>query len=219
MSGLFLHMPKCAGSSILNLLESSFPNRVERSYNSYFRMPLLERTKIIAEVLENPVAVASGTIVYGHFLPIKHLGKMLDQSLKLTTILRDPLERMRSHYIYWNAGIFEHYLWQKMKTLNWSFNEFAFCPEMQNFYSQYSVHVPIERYNYIGLYENLDVSVRQCFTTLNLHLPIDAVLPHTNASLKHAHDGIVDIDSDKFKQWHCEDYAFYAAAKRMFHTI
>jgi hypothetical protein len=218
MSALFVHIPKCAGTSVRSILEANFPNRLELSYESYFRVPMPERTKIIAEVLENPVAIANQNIVYGHFLPIKHLGKNLDRSVKLTTILRDPLERMRSHYVFWNAGVFEHYLWDKMKAQNWSFSDFAFSPEMRNFYSQYSIHVPVERYDYIGLYENLEVSVRGCFAALGLGLPNNSVVPHTNASQEQPVDLISRIDRDAFRQWHAEDYAFYGAAKQLFHN-
>ena len=218
MSGLFIHMPKCAGASVRALLESGFPGQVEFSYESYFRIPLAERLKIIAEDMETPVEVTDKTIVYGHYFPVKYLGKNLNPSLKLTTILRDPLERMRSHYIYWNSGVFEHYLCDKMKAERWSFTDFAFSAEMQNFYAQYSINVPVERYDYIGIYENLQNSVKQCLATIGLDLPPDFIVPHKNGRATRDDDLLSTIDREAFKQWHAEDYALYEAAKQRFHS-
>jgi hypothetical protein len=217
MRGLFVHMPKCAGASVRALLESMHPEGIVFDYVSHFRIPLPERIKTLEIELGNPAALPGNGLVYGHFFPARYLGKGHNSELKLTTILRDPLERMRSHYVYWNAGQFDHYLWDKMKAENWSFADFAFSAEMRNFYAQYNIYVPVERYDYIGLYENLEISVRNCCAAVGLNLPKDAIVPHTNANPERRDDLISTIDRNAFRLWHAEDYAFYEAAKQRFH--
>jgi hypothetical protein len=218
MSGLIVHMPKCAGSSVRALLDHHFPTRVDFSYQSFFRIPFAERAGVISDALENPAELPHDRIVYGHVFPVKHLGRNLNSNVKLATILRDPLDRIRSHYVYWNAGEFDHYLWDKMKAENWGFSDFAFSPEMRNFYAQHSVHVPIERYDYVGLYENLASSVRGCCAAVGLRLPQDAVVPHTNANVEQRKDLISTIDIEAFKKWHSIDYSFYEFARERFHS-
>lgn len=217
MTCLFVHMPKCAGYSVRVLLESLYPGKIIFDNVSHFRIPLSERIDSLEK--EGVVILPDKSLVYGHFFPVRYLGKTLDHKIRLTTILRDPLPRMLSHYVYWNNGDFDHYLWRKMKAQNWSFADFAFCPEMQNFYTQYSIHVPLECYDYIGLYEDLNASIRRCCAVIGLALPENAIIPHANANVEKRDDLFASIDQNAFKQWHAADYAFYEAAKQRFHIL
>ena len=72
---LFLHMPKCAGSSIKKLLELNNKDLLILDYESFFTEPKTERDKKILQCLEQPEILNTEKIVYGHFFPVKYIGK------------------------------------------------------------------------------------------------------------------------------------------------
>lgn len=219
MKKLFLHMPKCAGSSVLSMLEAAVPQLLDRDYQSYFRIPRPERNQVLLENLLHPRSVAGGRIVYGHFFPVKYIGQGTSLDFRLVTILRDPIARLQSHYKFWNAGDFsDHYLWRKMKLERWTFEDFAFSEEMRNFYAQHFSQVSLGAFAFIGLYENLDYSVDRCFEVLGISRPAISSVPKVNVTPPRTSIDLSPDAKEKLKAHHSDDYLIYEFARRRFHV-
>ena len=215
---LFLHMPKCAGTSVYRMINKRLGSDCLRDYDSFFRVPIPKRYLKISKFLASPAPVSPDSLVYGHFFPIKYTGLTRNNDIKMVTILRDPARRMLSHYNYWNSLESEnHYLWEKMKSQKWSFHDFAFSREMRNFYAQYFFGVPVSKFSYIGIYENLENSIERCFSELGIPSDDDNDIPHLNVSPKSTDAALSGELLDKFKEFHAKDYAIYNYACDTFH--
>ncbi len=216
---LFLHMPKCGGTSVLQALEAASDVEIVRDYNSFFKIPLPVRAGVIKASLNNNTPHTSDAIIYGHFFPIKYCHGRPHPDANMVTIIRDPVRRLISHYNYWKSGSFpDHYLWNKMMENNWNFNDFAFCEEMQNIYSQYFYGIDVESFSYIGTFENLVGSFQSCCRTLG----VDArhiVLDHCNKTMANEDIHMDKYTLQKLQAFHADDYAIYNYARRRFRHL
>jgi hypothetical protein len=190
------------------------PRRVIEDYETPFRLPSDARRSQIEEYLRNPVEVPEASVVFGHFFPIKYLGinNPTTDDISLITFLRDPIDRLFSHYSYWQANDNSgHYLWRKMKSENWSFMDFALSNEMRNFYSQYLEGVRLDRITFIGIHESMDVSwkrLRHVFGSANLKLP----RKNTSKSRANYDQMISPQQVSQIREFHHADYRIYDTA-------
>ena len=99
----FVHMPKCGGTSVRLALEKLLgAGRVCFDYGGSPGISEVERHRQLLEYVEKPVFLESGSCVYGHFRPVKYLGDLGPSTadILLFTILREPIDRLVSHYRY-----------------------------------------------------------------------------------------------------------------------
>jgi len=162
-----LHTPKAGGSSFKKVLKKEFKNSfyadvrdrpINKSFNKRvkdvenFRNKFNFSYKLYYQLFNIKC-------IHGHFLPYKY-SYYLDQSDAIfVTWLRDPLERLASHYYYWfrsyNKKKSSH-LHRKVVEEKWTFDAFVFSTEMKNFYHQFLYKFPIENFNFIGITEYFD---------------------------------------------------------------
>lgn len=223
MVRLFVHMPKCAGTSVKQVLEADMAERGESArlifdYDSYIKIPGSQRVDRILKDLDDPVEVPDDALVYGHFFPVKYIGAQRLDDLRLVTILRDPLDRLISHYHFWKSGDFsDHYLWRKMKDSEWTLEDFILCDEMRNFYSQYFSQVPLQFFSYIGIYEDLDRSVASCLSALGIDTDTVST-PHLNVTGLTQSNELSDRIVALARELHSQDYLIYEYARLRFHS-
>jgi hypothetical protein len=204
-------MPKCAGSSMKSVLHSNFKGNWISDYNSFFKTPKPSRDLLIYDLIKSPIpSIPKDAFVFGHFFPVKYIGNSVisKEEVKLITFLRDPVERLSSHYAFWKSGDFsDHYLWRTMIKENWSFARFALSQEMRNFYSQYLTQVPISYFDFVGIHENIEKDWRRLCDYLKIKRQS---LPITNTSKSDDIKSKIDSALLKdIKEFHSEDYLVY----------
>ncbi len=89
-------------------------------------------------------------------MPVKYRLLGWRVPLQFVTWLREPVERLGSHYHYWkrhynpeNAGI----LHRRVVEEQWSLERFCLGPELQNTYCKFLWGMPLERFAFVGITE------------------------------------------------------------------
>ncbi|GAB3030674.1 hypothetical protein GCM10027285_11670 [Oleiagrimonas citrea] len=224
-SKLFLHMPKCAGSSVKKMLLECAGDRVVIDNDTLFALPPADRNTVIEAAAEQPALPPPGKIVYGHFYPVKYLGGGMKPAsagddFRMVTILRDPLERMVSHYRFWQTHEHpENHVWSLMHAGAWSFETFALGAPMQNFYAQYLTRISLEQFTYIGILENFPVSVEKCMRVMGVSHESCEIPVENRTRNGIAYPSFNDDFIDRFVKHHAEDYAIYLHAVRTYHSM
>jgi len=211
MATLFLHMPKCAGTSMRITLQEHFKDNFVGDYDNLFRIPKPSRDLLIHDLLKSPIPdLPKDTFIFGHFFPVKYIKNSVinKDEIRLITFLRDPVERLSSHYAFWKSGDFSnHYLWRTMIKEDWSFARFALSKEMKNYYSQVLSQIPISYFDFVGIHENVGKDWERLCDYLKMKRQ---ALPLTNRSNS---DYILSkIDAallKEIKEFHSEDYLIY----------
>lgn len=103
----------------------------------------------------NPVDVRDYDCVHGHFAATKY-DAMVPQTTKVTW-LRDPVERLASHYEYWKRKPdMENSLCRALHREKWTLLEFASQPALRNLQTRYLDGVPLEHFEFVGVQERFD---------------------------------------------------------------
>jgi hypothetical protein len=151
-----LHLPKTAGASFLAALEECFPDSIYRDYADFpINTPVLKR-KIHALkmcAINGVKPYENIECIHGHFLPLKY---RFYRDAKFITWVRDPIERLGSHYHHWlrnynpsRAGA----LHKKVIEEQWSLERFCLSDEMKNMYSQFLWGFSVSQFDFIGITE------------------------------------------------------------------
>jgi hypothetical protein len=76
--------------------------------------------------------------------------------------MRDPVERLASHYHFWKSYDQPdptHPLWRRFLEEQWSFERFCAAPELRNVYCQFLWGFPLDRFDFIGITEHFDEDI------------------------------------------------------------
>jgi hypothetical protein len=157
-----LHLPKTAGASFLDSLENHFGDRLVRDYKD---LPIntpapVRKAGALGACFRNSLrAVPDVDCIHGHFLPLKYRLLARRRDVKFATWMRDPVERLASHYHFWKRT----YKPGKAPALqravvedDWSFERFALGPELRNIYAQFLWLFPLRRFDFIGITEHYE---------------------------------------------------------------
>ncbi len=154
-----LHLPKTAGESFFNSLKDHYGSRILRDYDDKpINTPVIRRNSHALKMcLVNGVkSFKDIDCIHGHFLPLKYL---LCKDAEFVTWMRDPVERLASHYYYWKRTYGPETTFPLRKRVieeEWSLEKFCLAPEFRNLYSQFLWGFPVKRFAFIGITENYD---------------------------------------------------------------
>ena len=157
-----LHLPKTAGTSFSKALEGHFGTQLLKDYVDFpINTPVFERNRA---ALKAGIEIADRGLpgikcVHGHFLPLKYLLLGDRQELRFITWMRNPVERLLSHYYFWKRTYDPQNTPRLLRQLheeNWSLERFCLGPELRNVYSQFFWGFPLERFDFIGITEFYD---------------------------------------------------------------
>lgn len=113
---IFLHIPKTGGTTLHQIIERQY------SSDSIYTLSgqndqSIESLKLLSESKRNAIRVLKGHMYFG-LLPC------LSQPNAFITFLRDPINRIISHYSY-VSGFTDHFLHNNVKTRGLSLQEYA----------------------------------------------------------------------------------------------
>lgn len=211
-----LHMPKTAGTSLAKVLQTRFGPRLLLDYGDWpINTPVVTRhQKALSDAIRNKTADFSGhDCIHGHFLPTKYLPLQASGRAIFVTWLRDPLERMVSHYNGWLRNLNPApaaVLHREVLQDEWTLEQFCFSEELQNFYAQFLWSFPVSCFDFIGITENFSEDLG-FFTRRYLDTKL-VETPHANqAPVKTAPALLTNAFRKQFEDFHAEDYRIYRA--------
>lgn len=92
-SWLFVHVPKCGGTSVLNAIRATHPEPHGLELNGDH---LVEKNAILEHFADR---LARARVVFGHRV-FAGLMRFMPQPARMVTVLRNPIDRAISHYNY-----------------------------------------------------------------------------------------------------------------------
>lgn len=164
-------------------------------------------------------------VVFGHFAADRFDNILPSNTDTLrAVVIREPLERMRSHYDHWkrtqaNEDWRVHVNFKKLP-----FQDFALLPEMQNYQSQALAGNDINTFDIVGTSEYAEE-----FTNTFIEAMVNAGLALPNGAEKVNHkrynqtpnnrkttvEGLDATFIQQFQTFHSEDYRLYARASQI----
>ena len=214
-----VHLPKTAGTSFAATLERNFGTALLWDYADLpLNTPLYKRNKSALEnCLSNAQRDFSGVkCIHGHFLPVKYLLLADRRPITFITWLRNPVERVLSHYHFWQRGSDPESappLHRKMIEEKWSLERFSLGPEVRNLYSQFLYGFPLEYFSFIGITEFYE----EDFSFFVSHFMGSSLQPERLNVGSTAADGYQIAESlrNDIEQYHSKDMDLYRRALEM----
>ena len=149
-----VHIPKTGGVTFREVLAELAGGHLVLDYDD---RPLAPRSRwrALRERLRRTSLPPGTRVVHGHFVAAKY-GRSHPEA-RFVTWLRDPVERLASHYHYWlrepdpkNATC------RRLLEGRLDLVQFAALPEMRDVHARFLAGVPIERFAFVGLTEAFD---------------------------------------------------------------
>jgi hypothetical protein len=216
-----LHMPKTAGSSFARSLDSAFGSSLLMDYQDFpINTPFLKRNmRAVRDCLVN-----SGrrfkriNCIHGHFLPLKYLSLSIRPGVRYITWLRDPVERLASHYYYWQRNYdptSAPALHKRMMQEEWSLERFCLGPELRNFYHQFLWGFPTSRLDFIGITEHYEEDLQYLSqNVLGIDLSLHRV--NTNENMKENKSYFSNAGlKQRIEEYHWRDVILYRQALKI----
>jgi len=163
-----VHIGKTAGSSFLATLKNHFGRKLLEDYNDIGVKQISaasSKYEKYKEILKASVDLAEKDwsnieCIHGHILPLKYLLTGYRYQAKFVVWIRNPVERLYSHYYYWKRSYDPRKsddLQRKVIEEKWSIERFCLDPEFKNHYCGKFWGFPLEYFDFIGItefYEN-----------------------------------------------------------------
>lgn len=214
-----LHLPKTAGTSFRLALEAHYGDRLVQDY-AMLPMQLGRgrrewRAVCTAAAARRPLAPGVHA-VHGHFLPIKYRLALLGRRARYITWLRDPVERVLSHYHFWRRDYDGADPAQPMRNRvlreDWSLERFCLGPELRNLYGQYLCGFGLRNFAFIGITEHYADDLAWFSRHVMGDAPAAVSHARTNPARQEAGYGVAPGLRDRIERHHAADVALYRRA-------
>lgn len=219
-----LHLPKTAGTSFLALLEAYFGASLLRDYadRPINRGAFERRLRALGRAVRQAVPerrLRGIQCIHGHFLPLKYAPLARRCGGRYVVWLRDPVERLASHYHYWQRSYEPAQagrLHRRVVEEDWTLERFCLAPELRNLYSAFLWGFPLRRFDFIGITEYYDDDVRAFARRFLGDAPAMPVACNRNRARGHGSPPSPYIDDPAFRAhieaYHARDVALYRQA-------
>jgi hypothetical protein len=162
-----VHLPKTAGSSFLSAIEQHYGDHLVQDYGDrpINRTTLGRNCHAIERCVLNSGSKSRfrhTQCIHGHFMPLKYRLLKTSSPKQFVVWMRDPVERLASHYLYWLRNynpIDAGRLHRKVVEEKWTLERFCLGPEMRNVYSKFFWCFPLEKFDFVGITEYYDSEI------------------------------------------------------------
>jgi hypothetical protein len=217
-----VHVPKCAGTSFFRAIEAAYgAGSIRRDYDDRPLDPAapmnLDPDGWLARSAEAaPGALRGFRVVHGHF----HMHKYRGVKARLrVTFLRDPVERLVSHYAFWrNRPGAGHALHEYVLAQNLTLDAFARLPFLRTCFSEVFFRgVDLGELDFIGFHDRAGADMERLSALAGVRL----VLPVTNPNPDPGYRQMVEaLHADtarlgRLRDLLADDIAFYEKARAL----
>lgn len=228
-----VHVPKTAGTSFKQVLDIKFKNKILLDYDSSLshltieekRKTLISSSKKFNYIKRKHYHLTGVECIHGHFWPIKYVRFKKEKNVKFVTWLRDPIERIISHYYFWKRNPQvdpTNRIKRQMISEDWSLEKFCLSNELKNFYNKWFWKFPIENFDFIGITEyfeeDLDFFNSKYLGRLHLFFENNSFYPNTNTNPQ-KDDNYSSLIAKSlllsFRDFHSKDYEIYNQALKI----
>jgi len=212
-----IHIPKAAGTSFNLSLKQHFGSALRQDYldRPFGREETIGRkTHALMKALElTPGEFQGIECVHGHFLACKYRLLAEQMPCSFVTWLRNPVERLISHYYYWIESFDPNTclgLHKKCVEEEWSFKRFSLCEEFKDMQSQLLWCVPLDSIEFVGITEFYAQDFAR-FSRRYLGAEFEQI--RTNETRTKPRGECLDPGLRRdIEQFHAQDVALYRAA-------
>ena len=160
-----IHIPKTGGTTFVEVLRKCAEEVLYLDYSQEGGLgstALFRRGKRLKTPFESVIddldSLQGRSVIHGHFAPKKYSGRF--PNAIYVTWLRDPAERVVSHYFYWQRS----YLpgdarWEQMVMQKMSLEQFAGLDFARDVYFRWFSPSGVERFDFVGIMEEYDRSL------------------------------------------------------------
>jgi hypothetical protein len=176
-----VHLPKTAGASLRLALEEHFADRLLWDYEDrpLNASTVSRNTRTLRQCLTNGWGrskLQKFACIHGHFMPLKYRLLSTPGKKQFVTWMRDPVERLASHYAYWLRDYQTDSIGKLQRRVieeKWSLERFCLGPELKNVYSKFIWGFPLSRFDFIGITEFYDTDMEYFSKKfLGVNLPV-----------------------------------------------
>jgi hypothetical protein len=197
-----IHIPKTAGTTFKTYLEASYKNDIAviSTKPVFSRCDKLNISKSTIDI-----DTYNEYIIHGHFT----LNELLyDNDFFYITWLRDPVERVISHYYYWKHKPDDniHPIENKIKNEELSLEDFAKIPCMRNLQLHFLGNDGVNKINFIGITELFDTSIKLLEKKLKKKIIASNI---KNQLINPKKEFVTQKTKDKIKNLNIEEYTVY----------
>ncbi len=216
-----LHLPKTAGTSFAETLRSASGGGYRDDYADVpMQYPAWQRR---LHAMRGGLALRGrvpddARCIHGHFLALKYRIALGARPARWITWMRDPVQRLASHYAFWRRDYDGSDPTQPLRNRvlreDWSFERFALGPELRNVYRQYLWGFDPERFDFIGITEHYQADLERLARRLGWETVAAAALVNPERG-----EAGYDIDpalAERIRRYHAADVGLYrwALARR-----
>ncbi len=215
---LSVHVPKTAGSTLKAILRRVYGPNIHFDYQDQYGfvdpMPPtlgIRLRRSVKGLRYRRKLRPTDRCIHGHFRARKYLADFPDH--RLMTWLRDPVERVASHYDHWRRHPdLAHSVCRRLIRERLTLVQFAEIDMMRNLQSRYLDGLALDVFDFVGIQEQFDRMLPSLFEFLGA-APL--AVRARNVSPAKAPAGRYPLDPDSrrtLKALNAEDCALYAAA-------
>lgn len=210
-----VHMPKTAGTSFKAALSDFYHEGLIEDYlDRPINNPRLSRniTALKNSIYNKFYGPDDFGCIHGHFLPLKYRWV---SNTNFITWLREPVERLASHYYFW-LRVYDPVdaapLHKRVVEERWSLERFCLGPELRNFYCQFFWGFPIKGFTFIGIMEEYE-SELQYLSNEFFGSELRAEVLNVNPDSGEGYFSREPALRKKIKAFHKKDVQLYEAVK------
>lgn len=198
-----LHVPKTAGTSFLAALSEKYGRGLETDYKG----AIFGKWGIVNQTISPENIPAAVQCIHGHFEARRY---RLFNHAGFIAWIRDPVERVASHYYYWKKTSTAQSPGLRGQVIreNWTLKDFCLSAEMKNFYTnRIFKDFDMVRFKFIGITERYAQDLKVLSDILG-GKPLKNIQRNIAVSIDYQHIADQGLRQE-IKEFHGSDMDFY----------